>query len=89
MGKIGLQTSGNWNIPNATTKTHGPSWRYVIELGDTINAYGVYPGGQSGYPGSKYYDNFLESWLNGHLYKLEFPPGPLFIEGIKVNFLPK
>ena len=88
-GKMGLNTSGNWNIPNATAKTHGPSWRYVVELGDTINAYGVYPGGQSGYPGSKYYDNFLDAWLNGELYKLEFPAGPLFIDGHKTNFLPK
>jgi penicillin amidase len=34
------------------------------------------PGGQSGNPGSKYYDNFIDTWAAGkyyriHLYKKE------------------
>ena len=33
-------------------------------------AYGVYPGGQSGNPGSKYYDNFVDTWAAGQYYKL-------------------
>ncbi len=39
---------------------------------DNIEAYGVYPGGQSGNPGSKYYDNFIESWSTGKYYNLLF-----------------
>jgi penicillin amidase len=37
-------------------------------------AYGVYPGGQDGNPGSKYYDNFLDQWAAGKLNKLLFLP---------------
>ena len=37
----------------------------VVELGDEMSAYGIYPGGQSGNPGSKYYDNFIPIWANG------------------------
>ncbi len=33
-----------------------PSWRMVVELGAEIRAWGNYPGGQSGNPGSKFYD---------------------------------
>lgn len=52
---------GGWsNTINAVTKSHGPSWRMIVELTDTTTAYGVYPGGQSGNPGSKYYDNFIK-----------------------------
>ena len=70
--KTTIHNGGNKNIVNATSKTHGPSWRMVVELSDPINAYGVYPGGQSGNPGSKYFDNFIDNWAGGKYYKLNF-----------------
>jgi penicillin amidase len=39
---------------------------------DETEAYGVYPGGQSGNPGSKFYDNFIDSWAAGKYFKLLF-----------------
>ncbi|MBC7904230.1 MAG: penicillin acylase family protein, partial [Gemmatimonadaceae bacterium] len=33
-------------------------------------AYGVYPGGQNGNPGSKYYDNFIDNWAEGKYFPL-------------------
>jgi penicillin amidase len=30
------------------------------------------PGGQSGNPGSKYYDNMIDYWVQGKYYKLWF-----------------
>ncbi|MEM7659488.1 MAG: penicillin acylase family protein [Bacteroidota bacterium] len=48
--RAGLPTDGFRHILNATGATHGPSWRMVVSLGPTIEAYGVYPGGQSGNP---------------------------------------
>jgi len=59
-------------IFNAFEKTHGPSWRMIVELTDDINAYGVYPGGQSGNPGSKYYDDFIDTWAAGKYYRIHF-----------------
>jgi penicillin amidase len=32
---------------------------------DKTEAYGVYPGGQSGNPGSKFYDQFVDTWAKG------------------------
>ncbi|RZL05881.1 MAG: hypothetical protein EOO89_25360, partial [Pedobacter sp.] len=41
-----------------------------------IKAYVVYPGGQSGNPGSKFYDNMIDTWANGELYDLYFMQSP-------------
>lgn len=37
----------------------------VVHLTDQTEAYGIYPGGQSGNPGSPYYDNFVSDWAAG------------------------
>ena len=50
---------------NATSGRSGASWRMVVELGPEIKAFGIYPGGQSGNPGSKFYSNFIPIWANG------------------------
>jgi penicillin amidase len=43
----------------------------IVSLEEPIKAYGVYPGGQSGNPGSYYYDNLIDSWASGEYYELE------------------
>jgi penicillin amidase len=66
---------GGWgNTINAAKNDHGPSWRMVVQMGKEIEAYGVYPGGQSGNPGSKYYASFLDDWAGGKYYRLDFMP---------------
>ncbi|WP_057935961.1 penicillin acylase family protein [Algoriphagus resistens] len=60
-----VYTGGGSGILNATSARHGASWRMVVELGTEVKAYGIYPGGQSGNPGSKYYSNFIQKWANG------------------------
>lgn len=62
---------GGWgNTINAVTDTHGPSWRMIVQLSSPTEAWGVYPGGQDGNPGSKYYDNFVDDWVAGKYYRL-------------------
>ena len=68
----GLNIGGAGNIVNAVTHSHGPSWRMVVQLTTPTEAYGVYPGGQSGNPGSKYYDDYLDNWVAGKYNKLWF-----------------
>ena len=70
--RTGIITGGGNGIINATQHDHGPSWKMVIEMTTPTNAYGVYPGGQSGNPGSFYYDNFIDTWSIGEYYKLWF-----------------
>ncbi|ODS83990.1 MAG: acyl-homoserine-lactone acylase [Cytophagaceae bacterium SCN 52-12] len=66
----GLPMGGYGNTINAVTVNHGPSWRMVVHLTDETEAYGVYPAGQNGNPGSRYYDNFVDTWVKGEMYKL-------------------
>ncbi len=73
--KSSIYTGGGAGILNATGSRHGASWRMVVELGAQINAFGIYPGGQSGNPGSRFYDNFIARWANGEYleFKLRLP----------------
>ncbi len=68
--RFDLPVGGGTNIINATKEEHGPSWRMVVSLTAKTEAYGIYPGGQSGNPGSKFYDNFISDWALGKYYSL-------------------
>lgn len=67
----GLITGGFDDALNSIKPSNGPSWRMVVELGPEVSAFGVYPGGQSGNPGSPYYQNMVESWAKGEYYELK------------------
>jgi len=69
-GRSNLMIGGGGNCINATTKNHGPGWRMIVSLTQKTEAYGVYAGGQSGNPGSKFFDNFIDSWAKGKYYPL-------------------
>lgn len=89
--RMGLETGGGQHIVNATKKTHGPSWRMVVELGPETRAYGIYPGGQSGNPGSAFYDNMVDDWVSGKYYSLniyEQGQEPAHLRG-KIFFAPE
>jgi len=72
LSRLHLPIGGGNHIINATKQYHGPSWRMIVHLTDVTEAYGVYPGGQNGNVGSKYYDNFVDAWAAGKYYKLLF-----------------
>ena len=74
LSRLNLPIGGGVNIVNATSEAHGPSWRMVVHLTDEIEAYGLYPGGQSGNPGSPFYDTFVDYWAAGKYYRLLFLP---------------
>lgn len=70
LSRLNLPIGGGNNCINATKVDHGPSWRMVISLTQKTEAYGVYPGGQSGNPGSRFYDSFVDQWAAGKYYTL-------------------
>ncbi|MEX0944980.1 MAG: penicillin acylase family protein [Balneolaceae bacterium] len=73
MGVRDIFTNGGAESINAIRGGHGPSWRMIVELDpEGVRGYGVYPGGQSGNPGSKTYMEFIETWRTGELYELLF-----------------
>ncbi len=68
-----ISTSGSKDIINASWKTWGPSWRMVVELTkDGPIAFGVYPGGQDGRPGTQHYMEMIEKWRRGDYYALQY-----------------
>jgi penicillin amidase len=73
---MNVYCGGNRGIVNATSSTHGPSWRMIVDFGE-MKTYCLYPGGQSGNPGSKYYDNMIDKWSKGEYYIANFDPAPV------------
>lgn len=71
LSRLHINSGGGNDIINAFYNTHGPSWRMVVELTDQVNAYGIYPGGQSGNPGSPFYDDAINNWATYKYNKLE------------------
>lgn len=78
LGRHNLMAGGNsGTVVNATGRNHGPSQRIIIEMDPGgVKAWGHYPGGQSGNPGSHYYDNMVDPWVNGHYFDLLFMHSP-------------
>jgi len=65
LSRMHLSIGGGTHCINAAKQFHGPSWRMIVQLTNKTEAYGIYPGGESGNPGSPYYDTFVDSWAAG------------------------
>jgi penicillin amidase len=62
--------------PSSGGGGHGASWRMVVDLGPEIQAWTIYPGGQSGNPLSDRYRDRIEKWSKGELEHVRFPRTP-------------
>ena len=71
---------GTLNPSSGVNSANGPSWRMVVELGPTIRAWSIYPGGQSGNPVSRYYADRIQKWSDGELDPVFFPRTPAELE---------
>jgi penicillin amidase len=74
--KMDITVGGTKHSLNAMQQTFGPSWRMVVALGNTPEAYGTYPGGQSGNPASPFYANKIPVWAKGDYDQLILSPSP-------------
>jgi len=68
--RMDMPTRGRGTTLNATGRFTGPSWRMIVQMSEPIKAQGIYPGGQSGRPGSAHYDDFIDDWREGTYYDL-------------------
>ena len=57
----------------------------VVDRGPQVEAWGIYPGGQSGHPGSDYYDNAVNDWVASKYYRLHFPKTSGEAQGTRVK----
>ncbi|HEU5290349.1 MAG TPA: penicillin acylase family protein [Cyclobacteriaceae bacterium] len=70
---IAVKHGGNGSIVNAHSRSNGPSWRMIVSLEKTgVKTWAVYPGGQSGNPGSYYYSNMIDRWVADKHYQMIF-----------------
>ncbi|HEY8782910.1 MAG TPA: penicillin acylase family protein [Mucilaginibacter sp.] len=71
-GTGNFSAGGVRGVIDALKGHNGPSWRMVVQMGPTVKGYGVFPGGESGNPGSFYYKDMFETWRDGKLNELLF-----------------
>ncbi len=65
LSKSGQAQSGTLFSPRAASRRHGPSERFVANLGDWDNSILLIPAGQSGQPGSEHYTDQFSYWFEG------------------------
>lgn len=74
---------------DALMTTFSASWRVVVDFSTVPpTAFGVYPGGQSGNPFSRYYDLHIATYLNFDHYQLSLPASPEDIHGAAFDLTP-
>lgn len=71
-GKSNMVVGGHPEAINAFSENWGPSMRLIVNMGETITAYGIIAGGPSGNPGSALYDANISDWLSNKYYELHF-----------------
>jgi penicillin amidase len=87
--RLGLAASGGPMTlsPLSGDGSEGPSWRMVVELGPTLRAWSIFPGGESGNPLSADYADRLPRWLNGQLDAVLIPHTPSELGGTERSIL--
>ena len=70
---LSVQAGPGTLSPGDARGVHGASWRFVVELGERVQAWGTYPGGQSGNPASSRYADRIGLWQRGELAPLRLP----------------
>jgi len=83
---VSVRSGGGTAVVNAHTQTHGPSWRMVVSLEKSgVKALGIYPGGQSGNPGSPFYANMVKPWAEAHYNTMFFVTKPEDLSGTSIS----
>jgi penicillin amidase len=83
-----LKVNGSLSTVNVSEGILGASLKLIVELGSTSRCWLIYPGGQSGNPGSKYYLNFLDKWLKNEYIQINLDQTDLHNTLFKVIFKP-
>lgn len=72
LSRTGIVKNGGATTLNVNEPPLGPSWRMVVAFEPEVRAWGIYPGGQSGNPGSCHYDDMIDGWVAGDMMPLVF-----------------
>jgi penicillin G amidase len=61
-GGSGMVNATNWSGTSPFDVSSVPSMRQIIDMGDFSNSVMMHTTGQSGHPGHKHYDDFIDPW---------------------------
>jgi penicillin amidase len=92
LSEMNLEADGCPDAINAKGNAFGPSWRMIVHQTRPLEAYGVYPGGQSGNPFSPFYKNMINDWVKGQYHVLRNDPSPETLRDISyvtIQVVPK
>ncbi len=93
LGRLNLYASGHWSALNSLREASSvaPSWRMIVDMRDGQAAEGIFPGGPSGNPGSPFYDNTVDDWVEGNYYELQTASDPDQIENVShsITLIPR
>ena len=64
----------------------GATVRVVAEMGEPMTVRAIIPGGQHGHPSSEWYDDQLQTWLDGELLEIASAPGE--VDGVITTLRP-
>ena len=64
----------------------GATVRVIAEMSEPIKVRAVIPGGQHGHPSSEWYDDQLQTWLDGELIEIASAPGE--VDGVVTTLRP-
>ncbi|MHB9147452.1 MAG: penicillin acylase family protein [Candidatus Amoebophilus sp.] len=86
-----LCIGGGESIVNANEGSHGVSMRIIVSLDKTPKAWFIYPGGQSGNPGSPHYTKFIDDWCKGRYINLSIvvPDASKRVSGSEITLIPQ
>jgi penicillin amidase len=76
LGLENIPAAGMEHSIFANAGNHGPVWKMVVALGPKPQAFGVYPGGQSGDLFGPHATEFVNAWRKGEMKELEFMSAP-------------
>ncbi|MGF1638093.1 MAG: penicillin acylase family protein [Cyclobacteriaceae bacterium] len=71
-GRYNVQIGGTGDAINAVKNNHGPSQRLIVAFENEVKIWSNYAGGQSGNPGNKGYDHFVDDWAAGKYHQILF-----------------
>jgi penicillin amidase len=65
-----LWATGIRRLDLSTEGTTGPPFRFIADLSDLRNSWGLLAPGQSGQPGSKHYDDQVQAWFDAEYHPM-------------------
>lgn len=72
LGRHVRNTGGVADAIFANKGNHGPTWKMIVSFEDHPRGWSMIPGGVSGDPASRRYDDQVQDWVEGKMHQIDF-----------------